>query len=227
MRDWTRYHAAILAGTLQGEIVAACRRCVVVADLTVDDAANAHLRVGAEASARWMLQALPFMRQRLLRDAGIASGDQARLAALDQALSSGCATPERELARRFGAAVEIGQLLTVRFPKAAIPSAAANPQRELPKRCRRASAARLRGRHGDARDAAALADAIAALARAGQAFTPPVAQEHAWWVGSAGGRSDGPALELGRIDEAARRTRTRQRAMRLRTTPRRSPSVAS
>lgn len=206
MRDWTRYHAAILAGTLQGEIVAACERAWSWLDLTVDERRErVHTDVCAEASARWMLQALPFVRQRLLRDAGIASGDQARLAALDQALSSGCATPaERELARRFGAAVEIGQLLTVRFPEAAIPSAAANPQREALAEALPALTSALRGCEvGMATPAtlAALADAIAALARAGQAFTPPVAQEHAWWVGLGWWALGRAALELGRIDE--------------------------
>lgn len=206
MRDWTRFHAAILAGTLQGEIVAACERAWTWLDLA-DEARRERVatEVGTATAARWMLQALPFVRQRLLRDAGIAPGDQPRLAALDQALTAGHATPaERDLARRFGAAMAIGQQLTTRFPEAALPSPAADPQRAALAAAVPALTSALRDCEvglATPESLAALADAVAALARAGQDFTPPVAQEHAWWVGLGWWALGRAALELGRIDD--------------------------
>ena len=66
MPDWTRFHAATLAGTLQGEIPRACELAWSWLDLDTEE--RRRRVAGAlfdEASARWMLQALPFVRRRL------------------------------------------------------------------------------------------------------------------------------------------------------------------
>lgn len=206
MRDWTRYHAAVLGGTLQAEIPNACDRAWSWLDLAADERrARLVADIRGEDEARWMLQALPYVRQRLLREADIAAADQARFAALDAALQAGRATPaELDLVRRFGAAVEIGQQLTARFPAAALPPPVADPQKETLAAALPALTAALRGCEVGLATPAALAAlraAVDALARAGQDFAPPVAREHGWWLGLGWWAIGRAALELGRIDE--------------------------
>jgi CHAT domain-containing protein len=206
MRDWTPYHAAVLAGTMQGEIPAACERAWSWLDLPADERqARIVAGIDREDAARWMLQALPYVRQHLLREAGIAADDHARFAALDEALRAGRATPaELDLVRRFGAAVEIGQHLTTLFPAAALPPPAVDPQKAALAAALPALTDALRGCEVGIVTPAALAtlrEAVDVLARAGQDFTPPVAQEHGWWLGLGWWAIGRGALELGRIDE--------------------------
>ena len=72
MTDWTRFHSATVAGSLQAEIPIACERAWSWLDLAADDRrARVAGAIADEPAARWMLQSLVFVYQRLLRDAGI------------------------------------------------------------------------------------------------------------------------------------------------------------
>lgn len=63
--DWGRFHAAIVSGTLQGEILAACERAWAWLDLPTEDCTRRiENDIRIDAAGRWQLQALPFVRHR-------------------------------------------------------------------------------------------------------------------------------------------------------------------
>lgn len=58
MPDWKRFHAAMLAGTLQGELPNACELAWSWVDLAPDERrARVVDAIRTEAAARWLLQA--------------------------------------------------------------------------------------------------------------------------------------------------------------------------
>ena len=206
MPDWKRYHAATLAGSAQAEIPDACDLAWSWLNLPpAERRARIVAAIRGEPAARWMQQALPFVRLRLLREAGIAADDQARFAALDAAMRAGRATAEeQDLVRRFNAAVEIGQTAAALFPGAAMPPAPADPQREALAAQLPALTAAMHGGEVGLVTPASLADlrkAIDAFAAIGKGMTAPASHDHAWWLGLAWWFVGRGALELGRNDE--------------------------
>lgn len=209
MSDWTRFHAATLAGTLQGEIPRACELAWSWLDLPAEE--RRRRVAGAlfdEASARWMLQALPFVRRRLWRDAGIDPDDTPRLTAFLEMLGAGQGTPaDLEFVRRFEAAMDIGQTVTSLFPAASSPAPASDPQREALVNAVNALTPAIHGKDVAAATPASLAElrkAIEAFAALGAGLPPPLAREHAWWLGMAWWAAGHGALELAHYDEGRR-----------------------
>ncbi|MCC6196172.1 MAG: CHAT domain-containing protein, partial [Burkholderiales bacterium] len=209
MYDWTRFHAATLAGTLQGEIPRACERAWSWLDLAPEERRQ---RVAGtlsdEAAARWMLQALPFVRRRLWRDAGIDPDDTPRLNAFVQKLGTGAETPrDRELVRRFDATVDVGQTVAGLFPAAAAPAPAADPGRETLLAAVDQLTAAIHGKDtavATPASQAALRQAIDAFAAIGAGLPSSLAREHAWWLGMAWWALGHGALDLARYDEGRR-----------------------
>jgi hypothetical protein len=207
MPDWSRFHAALLAGRLQGEIPDACERAWPWLDLPADSLrAQVKAAIPDEPHARWMLQALLFVQRRLLRDAGLDPDDNAGLAAFGAKVGAGAASPvELELVRRYNAAIAIGAAATEAFPAASLPVAAPDPAQQallasvpvLTSAIHRVDAGMATP---DAIDA--LRQAIDAFGAVGRGFVPPAAHEHAWWLGMAWRAVARGAQELGRIDDA-------------------------
>ena len=209
MPDWTRFHAATLAGTLQGEIPRACELAWSWLDLAAEE--RRRRVAGAlfdEASARWMLQALPFVRRRLWRDAGIDPDDTPRLTAFLEMLGAGRSTPaDLGFVRRFEAAMDVGQATAALFPAASAPPPAADPNRETLLCGVNELASAIHG--NDVATAtpgslAGLRKAIDTFATLGAQLPAALAREHAWWLGMAWWAVGHGALELAHYDEGRR-----------------------
>jgi hypothetical protein len=206
MPDWTRFHAGTLAGTLQGEIPRACELAWSWLDLAVEERRRRVAEaVRSEVSARWMLQALPFVRRRLWRDHGIDPDDTPRLTAFFDGVAADRLTPaDREFVRRYQAAMDIGQAVTTLFPAAATPAAAVDPRRETLLEAVNALGAAIHGKDVAAATPASLAElskAIDAFAALGGDLPEALARDHAWWLGMAWWAAGHGALELGHHDE--------------------------
>ena len=130
--DWGRFHAAIVSGTMQGEILVACERAWAWLELPAEDCARRIAdTIRNEEAARWQLQALPFVRHRLMHEAGIHPNDNAPRAALSDSVATGQASAaELELSRHLNATLAIDRLVTERFPDAVLPPASSDGQRE-------------------------------------------------------------------------------------------------
>lgn len=71
--DWGRFHAAIVSHQREGEILVACERAWAWLESPAEDCARRIAdTIRNEEAVRWQLQALPFIRLRLLREAGMA-----------------------------------------------------------------------------------------------------------------------------------------------------------
>ena len=206
MTDWTRFHAAVLAGTLQGEIPKACELAWSWLDLPPDDRRDRTTEaIRNESQARWMMQALSFVRRRLIREAGVDPDDTPRLTQYFEALGAGRATAgDLDFVRRFDAAVAIDRTAAELFPGAKAPPAPADPQKEKLVASVPALTVAIHGPDVGVvtpESLAKLHEAIDAFAAIGQGFAPDAAREHAWWMGIAWWAAGRGALELGRNDE--------------------------
>lgn len=203
--DRARYRAAIVAGTLQAEILAACERAWAWLELGADARETACAEtIRTEAAARWQLQALPFVRRRLFRDAGIDPDDEASAAAFFEAIDRGEASPAQiELAQRLTSSLTIASAVTALFPDAALSPAAPDPQQEA---LLERTAPLIEAMHACETGLATPATldrlhaAIATFDAAGVGAGAPVAREQAWWIGLAWCAAGRIAGTLGRHD---------------------------
>lgn len=205
--EWRRFHTAIVAGTMQGEIPAACERAWAWLDLRAEDRTPLiKAAIHGEAAARWQLQALPFVRRRLLHEAGMSPDDGASTAAFFEAMAAGRASAaELELSRRLNATLAMAQVVTELFPGAALPPPATDRQQEellarTPALTHAMHACEVARTTPQA--LAQLHAAIVAFDAAGADACGDMAREQAWWLGLAWWTAGRAALELGRQDEA-------------------------
>ena len=204
--DWGRFHAAIVSGTMQGEILVACERAWAWLELPAEDCARRIAdTIRNEEAARWQLQALPFIRLRLLREAGMAPDDSAVPVARFDAVATGQASAaELALSHRLGALLAIGQLVGERFPDAALPPAPLDVQ---PEELLARTPALTEAMHAcdvaraTPQGLARLQAAIAVFDAAGSQAQGDIAREQAWWLGLAWWAAGRAALELGQQDE--------------------------
>ena len=205
MPDWKRYHAAIVAGSSMAEIANACETAWSWLDLTREARrARTTENIRSDNSARWMLQALNFVRLRLLRDAGIAADDAARFGALDEAVRAGRATTdEMALVGRYTAAIEIGDAAAALFPSARAPLTSDPDAEALVAHVTSLTAAIHGCDVGWATPLSldALRAAIDTFDVAGRDWKGPAQRDHAWWLSRAWCAVARSALELGRNDE--------------------------
>ena len=204
--DWGRFHAAIVSGTLQGEILAACERAWAWLDLPTEDCTRRiENDIRIDAAGRWQLQALPFVRHRLMREAGIDPDDNALTTAFFEAVATGLANAaELELSRRLGVTLTISQLVTERFPDAVLPPAQHDePREELLARTPALSEAMhaCDVTRATPQALAQLQAAIAVFDAAGVNARDDIGREQAWWLGLAWWTAGRAALELGLQDE--------------------------
>jgi len=122
----------MVSGTMQGEILSACERAWAWLELPAEDCARRiEDTIHSDVAARWQLQALPFVRHRLMHEAGIHPNDNAPRAALSDSVATGQASAaELELSRHLNATLAIDRLVTERFPDAVLPPASSDGQRE-------------------------------------------------------------------------------------------------
>ena len=205
MPDWKRYHVAIVAGTPLAEIANACELAWEWLDLTREErSARIRESIGNEASARWMLQALNFVRQRVMREFGIAPDDGARFGALFGAVRAGDGSPDQiAVVRRYDTAREIGDAVAAFFPAANAPSLADPDAQALATRVTELTAAIQACDVGRVTPVSmtALRTAIDVFDAAGRDLNGPVLREYAWWLSRAWWAAGRSALELGRNDE--------------------------
>jgi len=200
--DWSRFHGAMVSGTMQGEILSACERAWAWLELPAEDCARRiEDTIHSDVAARWQLQALPFVRHRLMHEAGIHPNDNAPRAALSDSVATGQASAaELELSRHLNATLAIDRLVTERFPDAVLPPASSDGQREallartpaLTEAMHACDVAR-----ATPQGLARLQAAIAVFDAAGSQAQGDIAREQAWWLGLAWWAAGRAALELG------------------------------
>lgn len=200
--DWSRFHGAMVSGTMQGEILSACERAWAWLELPAEDCARRiEDTIHSDVAASWQLQALPFVRHRLMHEAGIHSNDNAPRAALSDSVATGQASAaELELSRHLNATLAIDRLVTERFPDAVLPPASSDGQREallartpaLTEAMHACDVAR-----ATPQGLARLQAAIAVFDAAGSQAQGDIAREQAWWLGLAWWAAGRAALELG------------------------------
>ncbi|MBP8780820.1 MAG: hypothetical protein KBH33_14060, partial [Alicycliphilus sp.] len=199
--DWSRFHGAMVSGTMQGEILSACERAWAWLELPAEDCARRiEDTIHSDVAARWQLQALPFVRHRLMHEAGIHPNDNAPRAALSDSVATGQASAaELELSRHLNATLAIDRLVTERFPDAVLPPASSDGQREallartpaLTEAMHACDVAR-----ATPQGLARLQAAIAVFDAAGSQAQGDIAREQAWWLGLAWWAAGRAALEL-------------------------------
>ena len=60
--DWSRFHGAMVSGTMQGEILSACERAWAWLELPAEDCARRiEDTIHSDVAARWQLQARPMI----------------------------------------------------------------------------------------------------------------------------------------------------------------------
>lgn len=196
--DWRRYHAAIVAGTMLGEIPMACERAWAWLTLPQDERTAAiRAAIRSEAAARWQLQALPFVRIRLLRDAGI-DPNHPQWPSASQAGSA-----KADLTQGQQAAKAITDEVATLFPGAVLPPAEDDTQRQqllartpaLSQAMHACDVARATPQALEQLHAA-----IAAFDAAGTDAHGTIAREQAWWLGLAWWAAARAALELRRTE---------------------------
>jgi hypothetical protein len=192
----------MVSGTMQGEILSACERAWAWLELPAEDCARRiEDTIHSDVAARWQLQALPFVRHRLMHEAGIHPNDNAPRAALSDSVATGQASAaELELSRHLNATLAIDRLVTERFPDAVLPPASSDGQREallgrtpaLTEAMHACDVAR-----ATPQGLARLQAAIAVFDAAGSQAQGDIAREQAWWLGLAWWAAGRAALELG------------------------------
>ncbi|MGE0448190.1 MAG: CHAT domain-containing protein [Vicinamibacterales bacterium] len=205
MPDWSAFRAGIVSGTRPAELADACACAWRWLDRT-DDARRQEVEatVRSAIQARWVLEALPLLRRRLWRDAGIDPDDTAALQRLlDEAGAGRAGDASLRVLRRFDAAVTIGRLVAERFPSLP-PSPGAADRAALLEHVPPLSEA-IQGTGTGLASAASLdrlREAIGRFEPIGAQFVDDARREHAWWLGLAWWAIGRGALESMRYAEA-------------------------
>jgi hypothetical protein len=205
MPDWTRFHAAVVAGSKPYELCRACELAWSWLDLDADDWREP-LRhaIRRDAQGTGLQNALSLVRGRLLREQGIAPEDTARFSALSAALAEGRASAaEVELKKRWDTSVAIGAYALELFP-----AGVANPP-DPGMEALNASIPALRAAIEASGSATAmpasldaLNEAIGVFAARGRAWRGQAATDRGWWLGLAWWAYGDAAMRSGRRRDA-------------------------